>query len=418
MGELRRLEAEDIAAFVKGAAKAYPGIGLIKPDAQQTFVEFSMEQNRNVKEIHHYGYYRDGQMLGGQMYHDFTMNIHGQKMLVGGVGMVWVDLLHKKERIAKELITHFLQHYREQGAALAALYPFRPDFYKQMGFGFGTKMNEYRIKPGHFPKGASKANVQYITVEDKEDVVACYNRYAEATHGMGMRRADEWDRMFKNPEAVFVGYKQDGKVLGFMSMTFAKSEADAHFARNDIKVNEFFYETPEALSELATFLHSQADQINQVIMYTQDEYFHHLFGDPSNGSNQLLPHVYHVSNQSGVGLMYRVIDVLRLFESLEGHDFGGQSCKVKLTIRDSFLPANAGSTVVHFTEGRAQVVPGGYFEVEVSLNVEDFSALVMGSVDFKALYRYGLATVTNAEYVRTLQRLFAAESKPVCFNRF
>lgn len=34
----------------------------------------------------------------------------------------------------------YLRHYRERGTPLTALYPFRPDFYRSMGFGFGTKV--------------------------------------------------------------------------------------------------------------------------------------------------------------------------------------------------------------------------------------------------------------------------------------
>jgi predicted acetyltransferase len=55
------------------------------------------------------------------------------------------------------MMLYFLRHYREQGAPLVALYPFRPDFYRQMGFGYGTKMDQHRVKPSALPRGPSKS---------------------------------------------------------------------------------------------------------------------------------------------------------------------------------------------------------------------------------------------------------------------
>jgi predicted acetyltransferase len=418
MGEVRKLEVGELADFVKGAAKAYPGTGLLKPDVHTSMLEKMTRDQEDIEEISAQGYFRDGVMLGGQVYYDLQMNVHSTNLLVGGVGFVWVDFLHKKERIAKELITSILRDYRERGAAMTALFPFRPDFYKNMGFGFGMKMHQYRIRPDKFPKGPSKANIHYITKDDQEAIAACYRRYATDTHGMTERRNDEWERMFKNPEVIVVGYKKEDQILGYMAMAFTKPEADAHFIRNDMTIAELIYETPEALSELMTFIHSQADQINQVVITTMDETFHHLFADPSNGSNKLLPSVFHVSDLSAVGLMYRIIDVKKLFESLENHDFGDQTCRVKLSVRDTFLPENAGSTVIHFVEGRPQVENDGGYDVEVSLNVEDLSSLVMGTVDFKSLYRYGLVSLSDLSYLKMLQKVFLAENKPICLARF
>ena len=82
---------------------------------------------------------------------DFRMTLHETAVSIGGVGGVAVDLAHKKQKVARDMILFFLRHYREKGAALTTLHPFRPDFYRQMGFGHGTKMNQYRVKPASLP---------------------------------------------------------------------------------------------------------------------------------------------------------------------------------------------------------------------------------------------------------------------------
>ena len=39
------------------------------------------------------------------------------------------------------------KHYRVSGAPMALLWPFQPDFYRNMGYGYGRKMNKYAMKP-------------------------------------------------------------------------------------------------------------------------------------------------------------------------------------------------------------------------------------------------------------------------------
>ena len=116
--------------------------------------------------------------------------------------------------------------------------------------------------------------------------------------------------------------------------------------------------------------------------------------------------------------MYRVIDVPGIFADLQGHDFNGQSCRLKLTVRDSFLPENAGSTLLHFEQGQVTLPESGGHEVELALNVAELSSLLMGVVDLRSLHTYGLAELSDTAQLETLNRLFAVERKPVCLTAF
>jgi predicted acetyltransferase len=223
--------------------------------------------------------------------------------------------------------------------------------------------------------------------------------------------------MFGSREQRVVAYMRDGLVRGYLAFAFRPGHAD-NFTINDIVVQEFFYETPEALSELFTFLHSQADQARRVIFHTQDEDFYHALRDPRNETGNMVPQVAHETSTQGVGIMYRVIDTPGLFRLLAGHDFGGQSCRLKLSIRDSFFPENSGSTIVYFSQGRPQVVDDGEYDAEVGLDVADFSSLIMGSARFRSLYNYSLVDISEPGAVDTLDRLFRVERKPVCTTPF
>ncbi len=413
MSEIRILSADDFAVFANITVNAYPGMVTVPEEkVKERMIEIHQEPTVNF-----YGLFREGQLLGGMRFHDFVMNFFQVRVAAGGVGAVAVDLLHKKEHVAKEMMLYFLRHYRERGAPIAMLYPFRPDFYKKMGFGYGTKMNQYRVKPTALPKGPSRAHVRHLgkNDDDKPAVLDCYNRFLDRTHGLIERSPYELERLMENPNHRILGYEKNGRIMGYLVFGFDKGESVLF---NDIHVREFVYESQEAMSELLTFLHVQEDQIRHIIFDTQDEYFHHLLLDPRNDSPRLVPSVYHESNVQGVGIMYRVTDVHRIFDLLKERNFGGQTCRLKLTIRDSFLPENADSTLLYFEDGRLRFSGDGSHDVEVRMDIAEFSSLLVGTARLRSLYNYRLADISNPDYVDVIDRIFAAEDKPICMTPF
>jgi len=104
--------------------------------------------------------------------------------------------------------------------------------------------------------------------------------------------------------------------------------------------------------------------------------------------------------------MYRVINSRKLFEALIEHDFNKENLRLKLNIVDTFPPENDRSPVIHILAGKPKLVDDGAFNVEVSIDVAWFSSLIMGVIDFKKLWQYGLAEVSDAGYVDRLDRLF------------
>jgi predicted acetyltransferase len=154
------------------------------------------------------------------------------------------------------------------------------------------------------------------------------------------------------------------------------------------------------------------------VVHTQDEHFYYLFEDPRNGTDIVMPHVYHETNTSGVGLMYRVNDVPLLFQQLGDHNFGHVTTKLKLTIKDSFYPKNNGSTWLTFDDGLATVTQEEPHDVAITLDVSDFSSLITGSISFERLYYYGLVELSDPEYLSTVNQLFYTPKKPFCRTGF
>lgn len=426
MSEIRILAPEDFEACVRIFGDAYPGIKIVSDEDRQRLKKRMVKLHEKEPAVRFHGLFRDGQLVGIMCLYDFTMNFLQVWVPAGGVGQVAVALTHKKEHVAKEMMLHFLRHFRQQGVPIVALYPFRPDFYRNMGFGYGTKMNEYRVRPPAFPKVSPKVidldaiRVRYLDEGDRQAVLDCYHRFAGQTHGMFEKTEREIERLFGNPQHRLVGYETDGEIRGYMVFTFDQGET---FITNDIHVQELIYENLEALSGLLTFLRTQADQIRHVYIRTQDRDFHHLLLDPRNGSGRLIPDVYHETNAQGVGLMYRVVDVPRIFDLLGERylgeqEFGVQTCALRLTIEDSFLPENACSILLRSERGRLQRLDDGAHDVEIHLEIADFSSLLAGTVSFKSLCRYGMAYISDKDYVDVVNRAFSVEQEPICMTSF
>lgn len=414
MSLVKPMPESDLDKFAEIVSNAYPAFPLSSVEEMERF-------KKNMGETYEddgrciYGLYRDGELLGGMIFYDFQVNLFSRMCPAGGLGLVAVDLLHKKEKVAKEMLEFFLDHYYGRDFPLTMLYPFRPDFYKKMGFGFGTKVNEYRFGPDSLPRGRSKEHVYFLTAEDKAATIDCYNRMVERTHGMTYKPDFHWESLFKTGGGKIVGFKKDGRIEGYMTYAFEKGK---NFLDNNMIINELFYEHPEALSEFATFLHGQLDQINQIVLSSHDDTFHHILFDPRNGTGNMINPISHESNVQGAGLMYRVINMAGIFEAMAGRDFNGQSCRIRINLADSFFPQQAGSTVVHFKNGRATVVEGGEYEVEMSLDVSEFSSLLMGVISLRKLYDYNLVELSDPACLELLHRLFFVETKPICITRF
>ncbi len=349
--------------------------------------------------------------------YDFKMNVFGHFFPLGGLGSVAVDLLHKKEKVAKDIVTYFLNHYDEQDYSLTALYPFRPDFYYKMGFGYGTKKDQYKVVPDAFPDFGNKQDLTYLTEEDSQAVVNCYNEYASKHHGFFYADDPHFDAYLKSFKTKVIGVKKNGKITGFSVFTFNR-ESENNVLSNNIHIHQLIYNEPNALQQISTFFHSQKDQVNRIMISTQDLDFHYLLDDARNDSNNLIPPVFHETNKSGIGIMYRIINVKRFFQQLGKHHFNRVSTTVTFNVRDSFYKKNEGPVTVSFNNGKPFVTQGAKAQITIDIDISDLSSLVLGIVDFKKLYMYGRAKVSDEQYVDDVNLLFHTTESPICTTGF
>lgn len=416
ISKIKKIPPKDLDTFINIVANAYPGFKIVTAEDRKKMKQRITEVSKDPT-ICHYGLYRGNSILAGMRTYDFSMNLFSTKTQVGGVGLVAVDLLHKKEKICKELIAYFIDLYKRKGASLVALYPFRPDFYRKMGFGYGTKLNEYRIKPADLPRGASKQHIRFLQKRDKRAFRACCDRYCLQHHGMFDIKEHELDYFFGQPGARTVVYRDGKTILGYLSFVF-RSVQESNWLLNDLLIKELVCENRNVFMELLTFLHTQLDQINRVIFVTQDEFLHFLPVDPRDGSDRIIPAIAHETNVQGVGIMYRVVNLRGIFQVLKNHNFNNQNYRLKITLRDNLLHQNEVPVLAQFKNGFAHLKDMADYDVEISMDVADFSSLIVGAVDYHSLYEYGLSDISDPSHIDVVTAIFRAEQKPICHTLF
>jgi predicted acetyltransferase len=412
MTTIKPLPVEDREAFVDLIARAYPGMDLNSDTGRQrmadTLAEMANDPARNP-----YAAYRDGRLVGGMILYDLEVNVRGQMVPAGGLGSLAVNLLDKRQKIARDMVVFYLDRCRQRSALLSLLYPFRPDFYRAMGFGYGTKISVYEVRTSSFPRHQSPEVLRYLTPDDADVMLTCANRFARCKHGMALRFKWEMERYFKRPGVHVVGCERDGDVSGYLVFDFVAGES---FVDNKLRAIELVYEDGQTLAALLSFVQTQADQAHWTIWRTFDDEFHFVLSDPRHHSNQIIAPVYHESNLQGLGLMYKVIDTRGFFAALQDVQFAPLRLRLKVQIYDSMTPENEGSVVVRFSDGEVRLADEREYDLAIALDVAEFSSLVMGAVSFHKLYEYGLVDISSSSYVGMLDELFSAPSNPICLT--
>jgi len=315
------------------------------------------------------------------------------------------------------MVEFYEEYYKKKGIPFGLLLPFRPDFYKNMGYGFGTKTNQYRLVTSKIPKYHGESDLRYIKQEELGKLLDCHTRVVIKTHGMIAKFGDEIRDLFGDEYNRVIGnYDENGNINGYLVYKFQNGKA-GNYTINNIYVKELIYENTEVLRTLLGFLRKQEDQVNLVIFNTEDENFAYLFDNPLNDSLNYIPYGYLETNTQAIGVMYKIFDIKGAFNNCMHRNYNNANLAARFLIKDSFSKEKKHDIIVKFENGVA-MLDSKEFEVTVKINMADFSSLFLGCVNIKGLFKLGLLELDNPELIDELDRAFYCNEKPVCYTDF
>lgn len=415
MREIRKLNEEHIDAYIDIAFNAYPSFKDFTNEGISQYKKTALDIMKNDPIVTFYGMFENDILVAVMRLFDFQMNFFGKIIPVSGLGFLGVHLMHKKEKIAKAMVDFYEEHYKTLGIHFGLLLPFRPDFYKKMGYGLGTKMNQYRISTERIPAYFGKSNIKYVKKDDFVKLLECHTRVVNKTHGMIIKFGDEIRDLYNYEFNRIVGnYDDDGNINGYIVYKFQNGKA-GNYTINNIYIKELIYENNEVLKKLLGFLRKQEDQVKLVIFNTEDENFYYLFDNPLNDTMNYIPYGYLESNTQAVGVMYKIFDVKGAFNQYSHRNYNNANINVRFIIEDE--NKNNQEIVVKFKNGLASLNSDEY-DVTVKIAISEFSPLFLGCTSIKGLYDLGLMEIDNANYLEELDKAFYCNQKPVCYTDF
>ena len=413
MRKIKKFRQADFDNYIDLAYKAYPSFKDYSDEGIEEFKRLSKIRMTDGKS-QFYAMYEDDKLSAAARLMDFDMNFFGTMIKASGLASLGVHLLHKKEKIAKAMMDFYEDYYRKKDMPIAMLLPFATDFYKKMGYGFGPKMNRYRIACSNIPACFEKADLRYIERNNLDELFEVHNRYVKKVHGMLEKISDEIDDLLHNNENIIVGNYEDSKLTGYLVFEFRNSKDD-NYTINDVFVKELIYEDATTLRKLLGFLKKQEDQVNIVVFDTQNEGFVHVFNNPLNDTKNYVPFGNLETNTQSIGVMYKILNVRQAFELYSYRDYNNVSLKTRIIIVDEHN--NEEEILIEFIDGRA-VSDGRDHEITMKLGIADFSSLFLGCITIKDLYRHGLLEVDNVDALDMLNLAYLVDAKPECNTDF
>src|SRR5690606_11725519 len=124
--------------------------------------------------------------------------------------------------VGRALCRHAIRVGRERGDVVSVLYPFRPAFYRAVGWGLVGELHTYRFVPDALPVYDEVAGVLPAGPNDRDAIIACYARVAARSNGPVAREARVGPRHL-DAEGIYAFVFADGEVQGYVLVHFGRS---------------------------------------------------------------------------------------------------------------------------------------------------------------------------------------------------
>ncbi|MFD2922848.1 GNAT family N-acetyltransferase [Halobacillus naozhouensis] len=404
----------NFTSFTAIQSRCYPGMGLTTEEDKQKAAEHR-ERMDQYDRIHHIGGYKENQLVGGYIAYSLPMNVYGKTVPTLGVGTLAVDLPYKKQGIAKRLVKHGIEQAKQEGSPLVHLYPFRPDFYRKMGFGFGPQLSLHQFSPGQLPCFDHTTTASRL--EDQREIMDFYNNWAEQTHG-ACHKADYEFRHVNMEHTDVIGCRINGKLKGYMIFEYKQQPHDT-FLKHDLHITDWFTQSDEAFQSLINFLHNQKDQVRSIVFPTYEDSLAFLMDDPRNVTEDLIFRMYHETHKRGTGVMYRIVDLPLFMNFVSDHSFGKESITVHFEVEDTLMKTEQITYSYRFEEGKPVACDSRDEGVQITIDIADLSSLLMGCVSLSTLLRFKRAKISGQNNMTAqAKRLFDSPQKPENWSSF
>lgn len=417
MNEIRILGKTDAPSMADLMVNAYPGFDIGENSRSHTENWVRAILDRGAEDFMAGTFDAYGKQIAGVRVLTGPINVRMKEKKAIGLGALCVDLLHKKEKVALNLLIWAFNEGRKNGAALAVLDPFDIGFYKKMGCGLGAMFHQFWIPPERFPSHGDKRLLRELTLKDLREIKIYYDRYFKNHSGVIKLKDYEIVDILKNCKVV-LGCYQENHLTGIMCIRFERSGFEYLFKTNMV-VEEMLFDDGKTLLAFSTFINQQSDQAGFVRLRSQHRNTEFFFDNPGSDDNSTFSTRKIEIHRTGNGMMYRILDLGKLLDTLELPKWIENDFVLKLEVKDNLMEVNNGAWYIYNMEGKSTVTREERdFSVGIKIEVDDLASLLMGSVSLFALVQMGRTELDRPDYLKDLDQVFYYPELPICLSRF
>ena len=335
---------------------------------------------------------QDGRGVGACKIYPMTQHMGGAALPMAGIAAVAVSPSDRRRGIGSELCTRALRIAYDRGAVLSALYPFRPSFYQELGWGYVGTLHVHEMRTAALPAGGP-ADVRIGTAADERAIQRCYDDWLVQAHGAIERSDAVWRYQFDTPgRHVFVAGTETlrGYAIADYGLGAVPDERTLH-------VRELIAHDHAAYLDLVAFLSQQRDRWAR-IRYdaAASERFDLLVDDPRPPTHAAERGLWAQSARVLRGPMLRLVNVRA---ALERRVRWGAHTAISFTldVEDDELPENRGPWRVVFDGRRARVEPaaGQPDALHIDCSVERLTQIYAGEITLSEALRLGGAACSG-----------------------
>jgi predicted acetyltransferase len=336
-------------------------------------------------------------IVGTAGIYSFDLSIPGGAAPTAGVTWVSVRASHRRKGILTGMMRWQMDHVREHGEALAALWASEAQIYGRFGYGLAAEGVEMKIDRTHtdLRHGAPfTGSCRYVSRDEAlKSWPEVYDCVRVTQPGMISRPPHWWSlRHLPEPERAMPGYttsflaqyEEQGRPLGYVRYRVKESYEDGS-STSTLLVNELIGATPSAYNALWSFIFG-VDLIGTITTPwgRSDEPLQHMLADPRR-----------LVRRTQDTLYIRLVDVAR---ALAARKYASEGAVV-LEVKDAFCPWNTGRYRLEGGPGGATCAPTDA-PAEIALDAETLGATYLGGTRFRSFARAGRIKGDPAVFAR------------------
>ncbi len=414
--EIRFITEEWLEDYLDIYLNAYPAFKSLDAECREAYREKTLTDMSLDDDVKFTGLFEDGKLIAIMKLVSFSMNLYGQMKPAVGLMSLGVHPMYKKRGAALDMVRFFEEYTSEQGGLVALLLPFNMGFYHKMGYGYGSKMEQYHIPSAQLPECEDTTSMVLLGADDLEKVISCHRRFVENNHGQLQKFSEELRQMKKDTQTTRVGLYGGEQLAGYLAYRYV-CDSQVNYTLNHIEVDEMVYDSPQILKVLLGFLRNQADLAQSVVINTGEPDFYHLLDSAQDVSGYYIPFGYLQSNRSAIGTMHKIINPEKFIEETRMRRFPPVEIKVKFVCEDELAhKTEIFSAVFRKTmDGRCshwENAEQGDEAVTLTCGKGNLSSLFLGSCQLGGMVRLGAVKLSDESYLELLDSLFYCTQKP------